>query len=93
MSPDQTKPGVPPEALVYERARAAFYRDLPELLQKRSGQWVAYQDENCIGFAGTQTELFRRCLQRGLKEEDFILRFVSTAALADHEEVDLPCDP
>jgi hypothetical protein len=69
---------------------SAFDRDLPNLLRTHHEQWVAYHSGNRVGFGRSQTELFNRCLQRGLKTEEFIVRFVSRAALADHEELEFP---
>jgi hypothetical protein len=78
---------------LHERSQAAFYRDLPELLKKNSRQWVAYHGDDFLGCARTQTELFQRCLTRGLKEDEFIVLFADHAALEDHEEVELPWHP
>jgi hypothetical protein len=93
MPPHETNPAVPSQTLAADPSIAAFDRDLPELLRTRPGEWVAYQGNTCLGFGRSQCELFQRCIQRGLKEDEFIVRFVSTAALADHEETDLPWNP
>ncbi len=39
------------------RSMQAFYRDLPELLKKHSGKWVAYHGDECFGVGRTETEL------------------------------------
>jgi len=55
------------------KSQEAFHRDLPELLKNRYGQWVAYQGNERVGFGRTQLELYRECLRRGLKDEDFVV--------------------
>lgn len=55
------------------QSQAAFRRDLPELLKKRHGQWVAYHGDECIGFGRSQIELYQQCVRRGLKDEDFVV--------------------
>ena len=54
-----------------EQAWAAFQRDWPQLAQEHYGQWVAYQGDERIGLGTTGTELYRRCLQRGLQRGEF----------------------
>jgi hypothetical protein len=93
MRPHDANPAAPAQTLMPDPAIAAFDSDLPELLIARPGQWVAYQGKQCLGFGHSQCELFQRCVQRGLKEGEFIVRFISTAALADHEETDVPFNP
>jgi hypothetical protein len=52
-------------------AEDAFRRDLPELLEERSGQWVAYHGRQQIGFAATKQQLYQECVNRGLPPEEF----------------------
>src|SRR5262249_551010 len=61
-----------------QRSRAAFLRDLPTLLKQknRRGQWVAYHGEQRLGFARTETELYQKCLRRGLKELEFYVGWI-----------------
>ncbi len=75
------------------RSMQAFYRDLPELLKKHSGKWVAYHGDECFGVGRTETELYQKCLRHGLTEDEFIVLFADQAALADHEEIELPLNP
>jgi hypothetical protein len=58
------------------RSQAAFRRDLPELLKERPWQWVAYHGEERIGFAKSNTELYQRCLARGLAWDQFVVRSI-----------------
>ena len=59
------------------KSQVAFRRDLPELLKNRYGQWVAYHGDERLGFGRTQLELYRECLRRGLKDEDFVVWGIS----------------
>ncbi len=93
MAPDHTEPIAPPERSVYDRSYAAFYRNLPDLLHKHCGQWVAYHGDDCVGFGPSKTDLYQQCLRRGFQEGEFIVLFADHAALGDHEEIDLPLDP
>ncbi len=47
------------------QSQAAFRRELPELLKKRNGQWVAYHGDECLGFGRSQIELYQQCVRRG----------------------------
>jgi len=93
MSLGQEKQTPLADVFVDERSVAAFYRNLPNLLKTHCGQWVAYHGDDCLGFGRSKTELFQQSLRRGLKEHEFVVLFASDAALADHEEIDLPWDP
>jgi hypothetical protein len=53
------------------RAEDAFRRDLPQLLEERPGQWVAYHGHQRIGFAATKPQLYQECLNRGLPPDEF----------------------
>ena len=66
--PDAERPLAPPIVL---EAGEAFRRDLPQLLQERPGQWVAYHGAQRLGFGTTQTALWNECLRQGY--EDFIV--------------------
>jgi len=88
----QTCPSSPPSPL-YALAQEAFYRDVPEILNTHYRQWVAYHGNELIGFARPQTELYERCIHRGLKEDEFVVLFADHAALADQEQIDLPLNP
>jgi hypothetical protein len=54
---------------------AAFRQALPQLLQvkERWREWVAYRDNECLGFSASGTELYNECLARGLKKDEFVV--------------------
>lgn len=58
------------------RSQAAFRRDLPRLLSERPGQWVAYHGDDAIGFGPTKTDIYRECIRRGLKQNEFLVRSI-----------------
>jgi hypothetical protein len=58
------------------QALLAFWRDLPQLLQERPWQWVAYHGERQLGFGRTQTELWQECLRQGLHPDEFMIRSI-----------------
>jgi hypothetical protein len=69
------------------RSRAAFLRDLPELLKDEflRGQWVIYHGNEGIGIAPSDEPLIRECSGRGLKVDQYDL-FV----IEETEQVDYP---
>jgi hypothetical protein len=69
-------PANTPYALVSPKvleASEAFRSELPGLLEERPGQWVGYHGTERIGFAATKEEMYRRCRERGLDEDDFLV--------------------
>jgi hypothetical protein len=85
----QIVPGVSPRRL---RSLDAFYRNLPDLLKTHYCKWVAYHGDEFLGTAGTETELYQRCLGRGFPEDEFFVMFVDNQALHDREVTFLPPD-
>ncbi len=67
-------------------ADEAFRRDLPQLLKERPGEWVGYHGSERIGFAATKDQMYRDCLERGLKRGEFLVTCVEP-------EVDLMFGP
>ena len=69
----------PPDAFVSPSmldADEAFRRDLPQLLKERPGEWVGYHGSDRIGFATTKAQMYRECLERGLKRGEFFVTCV-----------------
>jgi hypothetical protein len=67
----------PPAEIGPQRLRSmqAFWRDLPELLKTRRnhGRWVAYRENERVGFGKTQAELYQDCFRRGLQRGEFYI--------------------
>jgi Family of unknown function (DUF5678) len=61
---------VPP---LIQRGQEAFRRDLPELLEKHAGKWVAYSGDRRIGVGRSQSKLYQQCLRQGLDQDEFIV--------------------
>jgi hypothetical protein len=61
---------------IIEEAYGAFLRDLPALMRTHPGLWVAYAGSQQLGFGKTKTELYQRCLARGLTGDDFLVEFI-----------------
>lgn len=55
-------------------AQRVFLQDLPELLQMRRGQWVAYYGTERLGFGITKETLWQECCARGYDE--FLIRCI-----------------
>lgn len=56
-----------------QQALRTFEQDLPHLWAERPGQWVAYQGERQLGFALHKHELYQKCFEQGLQEDDFVI--------------------
>lgn len=69
---------IPPAML---RSQQGFWRDLPELLKNRRnhGKWVAYHGDERVGLGKTRTELYRHCLERGLRRGEFYIDRIEEA--------------
>ncbi len=72
--PEAGKPEVPPVQTGAERSVEVFARDLPGLLDRHPGDWVAYAHGKQLRVARTQTELYRHCLKElGLRHDEFVV--------------------
>lgn len=74
-----------------QAALAAFRRDLPELLKKRRGQFVAYHGAERIAFARDSFDLYDECFRRGFKEGEFIVEKIMPDFPPD-AEITVPYD-
>ena len=70
----------------------AFRRDLPEMLKKHGGRWVAYHGDERIGFGRRETPLYQECLRRGLSSDEFVVCVVEPGAFDPDEEVEASLD-
>ena len=62
---------VPP---LIQRGQEAFSRDLPELLKKHAGHWVAYSGDRQLGIGRSKNKLYQQCLRQGLDHDEFVVR-------------------
>jgi hypothetical protein len=60
------------------RSQEAFWRDLPELLKQRKlhGRWACYYGDEQVGIANDDAILFQRCVERGLKRNEFYVGYI-----------------
>jgi len=59
------------------QAQVRHRRDLPELLKEHPGKWVAYFGTERICLGETKRELIEKCVQRGLKDDEFLVRAIA----------------
>ncbi|MCI0458941.1 MAG: hypothetical protein L0Z62_18440 [Gemmataceae bacterium] len=76
-------------APIVVQAWAAFRRDLPGLLAKHPGKWVAYSGDQQLGIGTTKTQLYQECLRRGLARGQFLVLSIEPEM---PQEIDLPLD-
>jgi len=62
------------------QAHQTFLTRLPELLEKHSGQWVAYRGKKLLDMAPGKTELLQKCLRRGLDPKELMVRKIRPGA-------------
>jgi Family of unknown function (DUF5678) len=90
MQVNNEKPTTSPVSLLGTQSFEAFYRNLPELLEKYYGKWVAYHGAELVGTGRSQTALYQKCLHRGYKEDEFVVLLATSQALYDRDEILLP---
>lgn len=73
-----------PVSPMIARSLEAFRKDLPQLLRTHARKWVAYHGDERIGFARKGTELYDKCIRRGLKQDEFLVLLVR-AETADED--------
>jgi hypothetical protein len=66
----QPHPETPPMVL---HSMQAYWRDLPELLQRRRnrGRWVAYHGDERVAITRSEVEAYQECFRRGLERGQF----------------------
>lgn len=69
------------------RARAAFLRDLPELLKNsKYDRWcAAYSGDERIALSPSKKEVVQECLNRGLREDEYFFGMVVPYDDEDYE--------
>jgi hypothetical protein len=51
-----------------QRAHGTFIRELPELLKRHRGQWVAYHGDQRLGFSRDKVKLMKEWHRRGVPQ-------------------------
>lgn len=80
---DDVSEPVPP---MIELSQKAFERDLDDLLKTHYRQWVAYHGDQRVAFGRSATDLYEKCLRKGLKEGEFVVRSIEPR-IADNDIV------
>lgn len=70
----------------------AFRRDLPKMLDKHRGKWVAHHGDERIGFGYSETELYQACFCRGLTRDDSVVCGVEEGVFDPDEEFEITSD-
>lgn len=68
--------GMPEIRPIIARSLQAFRRALPELLQKKPRQWVAFHGDRLVSFGKSKTALYQECLRQGLTRGEFIVESI-----------------
>lgn len=66
--------------LLQAQAHQTFLRELPELLENHSGQWVAYRGKTQLDLAAGKTALLQKCFRRGLDPKELMVRRIHPGA-------------
>lgn len=87
-----TAPAELPEQEIPEGIRMsqeAYRRDLPELLKQKKlfHQWIAYHRKEVIGIARDGGTLLKKCLKRGLTDDEFFVGWIDSCGLEVEEEI------
>jgi hypothetical protein len=69
---EYTPPPLPPGVV---KALRVFKAHFPELLKKHPDKWVACDGERVLYIGDSQEVLYKKCLKRGLKEDEFIVLY------------------
>src|SRR5438105_794143 len=65
------------------RATRVLVAHFPELLKKHDRKWVACDGNGILFFGDSQEVLYKRCLKRGLKPDEFVVDYIEPGALHD----------
>ena len=69
--------GLPPIHPMIELGLATYRREVPELLKKYAGQWVAYHGDKRLGFNRNRTKLVLYWIDRGIPNLEMLTRVVA----------------
>ncbi len=62
------------------QAHQTFLRELPELLQHHSGEWVVYRGKMQLALGAGKTALMQKCLRGGLDPRELMVRRIHPGA-------------
>ena len=65
-APPQLPPGI-------AKALRVFKAHFPELMKKHPGDWAACDGEKLLFVGRSWDAIYKRCVKRGLKEDEFIV--------------------
>jgi hypothetical protein len=65
------------------RATRVLVAHFPELLKKHDREWVACDANGILFFGDSQEVLYKRCLKRGLRPDEFIVDYIMPGAIDD----------
>jgi len=66
--------------LLQNEAHQTFLRELPDLLENHSGQWVAYRGKTQLGLGAGKTALLQNFMGRGLDPKELMVRRIRLGA-------------
>jgi hypothetical protein len=66
--------------LLQAQAHETFLRELPALLENRSGQCVAYRGKTQLAVDSGKTALLQKCLRRGFDPKELLVRRIHPGA-------------
>src|SRR4051812_40561504 len=61
----------------------AYQRDLPELLKKHEGRWIAYSGDRRLGITRTRRQAYELGFRGGLARHEFIVLGIDPSDLDD----------
>jgi hypothetical protein len=67
-------------AFLQTQAHQTFLKELPELLAKHAGEWVAYRGRKQLDRGRGKTALLQKCLRRGLDPKELLVRRIRPGA-------------
>jgi len=70
------KSAILPILPIIKLANATYRRELPDLLKTHYGKWVAYHGDRRLGFGKDKLKLLYEWLNRGIPDEELLVRGV-----------------
>lgn len=82
-TPDEPFPEIPP---MIAKALETFRRDLPELMKRHNGKWVAYHGDKQLGIARKSTKLYQMVNRLGLRDDEYVVEWIGPQMEEDDYE-------